>query len=69
MQVAAGAVAGAAVAGGLPEIAAAQKSRSDQGSGHLYMQTNETRNAVVHYRRSASGKLTKVEATAIENAS
>jgi hypothetical protein len=63
-------VAGAAVAGGLPEIAAAQKSRSDQGGGHLYMQTNETRNAVVHYRRSASGRLTKVEqAIAIENAS
>jgi Lactonase, 7-bladed beta-propeller len=65
MQVAGGAVAGAAVAGGIPEIAAAQtaaqKSRSDQGGGHLYMQTNETRNAVVHYRRSASGKLTEIE--------
>jgi hypothetical protein len=61
MQVAAGAVAGAAVAGGIPEIAAAQKGRSDQGAGHLYMQTNETRNAVVHYRWSASGKLTEID--------
>src|SRR5439155_71862 len=33
---------------------------SDRG-GHLYMQTNETKNAVVHYRWSASGTLTEVE--------
>jgi hypothetical protein len=33
---------------------------SSQGaaSGHLYMQTNETRNAIVHYRWSSSGTLT-----------
>ena len=61
MRVAAGAVAGAAAAGGIPEIAAAQKSSSDQGGGHLYMQTNETRNAVVHYRRSANGTLAEIE--------
>ena len=24
---------------------------SSQGGGHLYMQTNEVRNCVVHYRR------------------
>ena len=29
--------------------------------GHLYMQTNEARNAVVHYHRSANGALTEVE--------
>jgi 6-phosphogluconolactonase (cycloisomerase 2 family) len=29
--------------------------------GHLYMQTNETRNAVIHYLRSASGMITEVE--------
>jgi 6-phosphogluconolactonase (cycloisomerase 2 family) len=28
--------------------------------GHLYMQTNETRNAVVHYLRSADGTITEV---------
>jgi 6-phosphogluconolactonase (cycloisomerase 2 family) len=29
--------------------------------GHLYMQTNEVKNAVVHYHRSANGALTEVE--------
>jgi 6-phosphogluconolactonase (cycloisomerase 2 family) len=29
--------------------------------GHLYMQTNETQNAVIHYIRSASGRITEVE--------
>src|SRR6266478_4915876 len=29
--------------------------------GHLYMQTNETRNAVIHYLRSPSGTITEVE--------
>src|SRR5215470_12803573 len=29
--------------------------------GHLYMQTNETRNEVVHYRWSAGGTLTEAE--------
>jgi hypothetical protein len=28
--------------------------------GHLYMQTNETRNCVIHYTRSPDGKLTEV---------
>src|SRR5438445_577017 len=36
-------------------------SMSHPGGGHLYMQTNETRNAVVHYRWSASGTLTEAE--------
>lgn len=35
-----------------------------QNGGHLYMQTNETRNAVIHYHRSASGTLTEVERVA-----
>src|SRR5262245_10256620 len=34
---------------------------SNQRGGHLYMQTNETRNAVVHYGWSANGALTEVE--------
>ncbi len=29
--------------------------------GHLFMQTNETRNAVIHYLRSASGTITEME--------
>jgi 6-phosphogluconolactonase (cycloisomerase 2 family) len=32
-----------------------------QRGGHLYMQTNEIRNCVVHYRWSASGALAEVE--------
>src|ERR1700745_963114 len=30
-------------------------------SGHLYMQTNEVKNTIIHYHRSASGTLTEVE--------
>src|SRR5262249_52634330 len=63
---------GAAVAGGIPEIAAAQQSRSDEisnqcptcvrsGGGPLYMQTNEIQNAIIHYRRNGNGALTEVE--------
>jgi 6-phosphogluconolactonase (cycloisomerase 2 family) len=37
---------------------------SNGHGGHLYMQTNEARNAVVHYRRSSSGTLTEVERVA-----
>jgi 6-phosphogluconolactonase (cycloisomerase 2 family) len=31
------------------------------GGGHLYMQTNETRNCIVHYVRAANGTITEVE--------
>jgi hypothetical protein len=34
---------------------------SSQGGGHLYMQTNEIRNCVVHYRRAANGAIAEVE--------
>src|SRR5262245_32225914 len=29
--------------------------------GHLYTQTNEIQNAIIHYRRDANGALTEVE--------
>src|SRR5258705_4326859 len=32
--------------------------------GHLYMQTNEVKNAIIHYHRSANGTLTEVERVA-----
>src|SRR5215469_12176653 len=32
--------------------------------GHLYMQTNEVKNAIIHYDRSANGTLTEVERVA-----
>ena len=35
-----------------------------RSGGHLYMQTNEVRNFVVHYRRSPDGALAEVERTA-----
>ena len=70
----AGAATVAAVAGGTQEIAAAPKapsrsqarmskaiSMSHPRGGHLYIQTNETRNAVIHFRWSANGTLTEVE--------
>jgi DNA-binding beta-propeller fold protein YncE len=31
------------------------------GGGHLYMQTNETRNCIVHYHRGPNGALTQAE--------
>jgi 6-phosphogluconolactonase (cycloisomerase 2 family) len=60
LQVTVGAVTGA-LAGGIPEIAAAQSSRSDRVGGPLYMQTNETQNAIIHYHRDAKGALTEVK--------
>jgi len=34
---------------------------SNGRGGHLYMQTNEVQNAVVHYRRGEDGRLTEIE--------
>lgn len=34
---------------------------SMNGGGHLYMQTNEVKNAIIHYHRFANGTLTEVE--------
>jgi 6-phosphogluconolactonase (cycloisomerase 2 family) len=38
-----------------------EMSMASHGEGHLYMQTNETKNAIIHYHRSANGALTEVE--------
>ena len=37
---------------------------SNQGGGHLYIQTNEIRNSVIHYRRDTNGRIAEVERTA-----
>src|SRR5215813_2110287 len=37
-----------------------EMSMNGQG-GHLYMQTNEVKNKIIHYHRSANGTLTEVE--------
>jgi len=36
---------------------------SNGRSGHLYMQTNEVKNAIVHYRRGEDGKITEIDRT------
>lgn len=52
-------------ADGAPTLSQARMSRAMSAShrrgGNLYMQTNELRNAIVHYRWSASGTLAEVE--------
>ena len=40
---------------------AKEMTMSNQDGGHLYMQTNEIGNAVIHYQWSASGTLTEIE--------
>jgi 6-phosphogluconolactonase (cycloisomerase 2 family) len=45
-----------------------QMSTPNGRGGHLYMQTNEVKNAVVHYHRSANGTLTEVERVATTGA-
>jgi 6-phosphogluconolactonase (cycloisomerase 2 family) len=40
---------------------AKEMNMSNQRGGHLYMQTNENHNALVHYQWSANGTLTEVE--------
>src|SRR5262249_60720056 len=61
LQVAAGAVAGAAVAAGIPEIAAAQTRRSNNGGGPLFPQTNEKRKALIPHHPEAQGAPTEGE--------
>ena len=41
-----------------------EMSSSNGGGGHLYMQTNEAKNVVIHYHRSSNGTLTEVERVA-----
>jgi len=60
LQITAGVAGAAAVAGAMPAMAGAQNVSNPRG-GHLYMQTNEIRNVIVHYRWSTSGTLTEAE--------
>jgi hypothetical protein len=41
---------------------------ASQGGGHLYMQTNEIRNCVIHDRGGANGAITEMERTATSGA-
>ncbi|MEV4809020.1 beta-propeller fold lactonase family protein [Micromonospora avicenniae] len=40
---------------------ATEATQGVRHGGHVYLQTNETRNAIIHYQRSADGMLTEVE--------
>jgi 6-phosphogluconolactonase (cycloisomerase 2 family) len=42
-------------------VTSKEMSKSSHGGGHLYTQTNEVKNAIIHYHRSANGTLTEVE--------
>jgi 6-phosphogluconolactonase (cycloisomerase 2 family) len=42
-------------------VTSQEMSIPSHGGGHLYMQTNELRNAIIHYHRSANGTITEVE--------
>jgi hypothetical protein len=53
-----GTVSSAATGQSVP--AQAPEGRMMQG-GHLYMQTNEVRNCIIHYLRAPDGKITEVE--------
>jgi len=49
----------------MPKDMGVSKEMSMNGrGGHLYMQTNEVKNAIIHYHRSATGTLTEVERVA-----
>src|SRR4029077_16866747 len=41
-----------------------EMSSLNGGGGHLYMQTNEVKNVIIHYHRSSNGTLTEVERVA-----
>jgi 6-phosphogluconolactonase (cycloisomerase 2 family) len=43
------------------EIGVSREMSMNGRGGHLYMQTNEVKNAIIHYHRSANGTLTEAE--------
>src|ERR1700748_2763077 len=49
------------MAGEQPMGVPGQMAREMNGFGHLYMQTNEIRNCVIHYLRTADGAITAGE--------
>src|SRR5215472_10341848 len=46
------------------QIATSKEMSMNGQGGHLYMQTNEVKNKIIHYHRSPSGTLTEVERVA-----
>ena len=54
-------VATASIATGVIVATMSAESLSSTSAQNLYMQTNEIRNAIIHYSRSADGTITEVE--------
>src|SRR5919106_1168251 len=54
-------VVSASIASGVIVATMFAESLSSSSAQNLYMQTNETRNAIIHYSRSADGMITEVE--------
>src|ERR687892_130035 len=54
-------VVSASIASGVIVATMFAESLSSTSAQTLYMQTNETRNAIIHYSRSANGMITEVE--------
>jgi hypothetical protein len=54
LQVMVGAAPASAPGAGIPEIAVARVSTAPRRAAHLYLRTNEIRNALLYYRRSAN---------------
>lgn len=48
-------------ASGMPQMTPQMSQGEMRQGGHLYMQTNETRNAVIHYLRAPDGTITEME--------
>lgn len=48
-------------AGNMTEEMMMQHRMSGSAEGHFYVQTNEVRNAIIHYRRAANGVLEEIE--------
>src|SRR6202007_1485960 len=46
---------------GMKEMGMSKEMAMNGRGGHLYMQTNEVKNVIIHYHRSANGTLTEVE--------
>src|SRR5262245_48729323 len=43
------------------EVSMSKEMGMNGPGGHLYLQTNEVKNAIIHYHRSPNGTLTEVE--------
>src|SRR5258708_5838791 len=48
----------------MKEMGMSKEMSMNGRGGHLYMQTNEVKNTIIHYHRSANGTLTEVERVA-----